>query len=360
MSKATLKIAPGLELPLDAVSQTFAILAMRGAGKSNTAVVMAEEMYANKLPFVVIDPIGNWWGLRVDGGGRGPGLDVPIFGAVGEARPLHKPEPDLPLEKTGGRFIADLVVNNRLSCVLDVSAFSEGEKTRFLIEFGTRLWQKNEDSLHLFLEEADDYIPQKPFREQAQLVHVFSKLVKQGRAKGLGMTMITQRAAVISKNVLTQTGTLMAMRNTSPQDRAAIQAWVDYHGQSREIIESLPTLKDGEGWIWSPQWLGIAERVQFRRRWTFDSASTPKAGKAEVRKHATLSALDLESLRLKMAATIEEAEASDPKLLRKKIADLESQLSKLAKTKQHPAPRPPKESKCRHCAKRISSGSRTS
>ncbi len=36
--------ARGFTLPLDAVTQTFGILAVRGAGKTNTAVVMAEEM----------------------------------------------------------------------------------------------------------------------------------------------------------------------------------------------------------------------------------------------------------------------------------------------------------------------------
>ena len=44
----------------DAVTQTFGILAVRGSGKSNTAAVMAEGMAKAKLPFVVIDPVGNW------------------------------------------------------------------------------------------------------------------------------------------------------------------------------------------------------------------------------------------------------------------------------------------------------------
>ena len=44
-----LHIAENLTLPLDAVTQTFGILAVRGAGKSNTAAVMAEQMFANHL-----------------------------------------------------------------------------------------------------------------------------------------------------------------------------------------------------------------------------------------------------------------------------------------------------------------------
>jgi len=39
------------------VTETFGILAVRGAGKSNAAATMAEEMFKATLPFVVIDPV---------------------------------------------------------------------------------------------------------------------------------------------------------------------------------------------------------------------------------------------------------------------------------------------------------------
>jgi len=42
----------GIYLPIEAVTQKFGILAVSGAGKSNLAAVMAEEMYRLKLPFV--------------------------------------------------------------------------------------------------------------------------------------------------------------------------------------------------------------------------------------------------------------------------------------------------------------------
>ena len=40
----TLRIAEDLRLPAEAITQTFGILSVRGAGKSNTAAVMASEM----------------------------------------------------------------------------------------------------------------------------------------------------------------------------------------------------------------------------------------------------------------------------------------------------------------------------
>ena len=45
----TIKLAPDLELSIDAVTQTFAILGKRGRGKTNTAVVLAEELIGRTI-----------------------------------------------------------------------------------------------------------------------------------------------------------------------------------------------------------------------------------------------------------------------------------------------------------------------
>lgn len=320
MKKGQLQVSDRVSLPPDAITQTFAVLAVRGAGKSNTAAAMAEEMYAAGLPFVVVDPVGSWTGLRSSADGKSPGLAVPIFGGRNG---------DVPLEKGAGALVADMIVADRLSCVLDVSEFSEGEKIHFLIDFAERLYRTNRDPLHLFLEEADDYIPQRPMREQARLLRAFENIVRRGRARGLGITMITQRSAAINKSVLTQIETLIVLRTTSPQDRKAIAGWVEYHGQAGELLESLPSLESGEAWIWSPSWLGIMERVRIRRRWTFDSGATPKNLKG-ARPPATLADVDLAAVKERMAATIERAKAEDPKELRKRIAELERELKKKA------------------------------
>jgi uncharacterized protein DUF87/helicase HerA-like protein len=316
----TLHLNAIFTLPLEAHTNTFGILAVRGAGKSNTAAVMAEEFFDAGLPFVVIDPVGSWWGLRSSGDGKGAGLAIPIFGG------RHG---DVPLERGGGELVADLVVEKRISCVLDLSEFaSEGDKKYFLLAFARRLYGKNTEPLHLFLEEADDYIPQRPMRDEAQLLRAWENIVRRGRSRGLGMTIITQRSASVNKSVLTQIETLLAMRTTSPQDRAAIEEWVKYHGQSREILTSLSSLANGEAWVWSPHFLNVCERVQIRMRRTFDSGATPKHS-AKPRPSAVMADIDLAAIAAQMKDTIERAEASDPKLLQRRIAELEQAKRKL-------------------------------
>lgn len=69
-----LHIGQDFDLPLEAVTQTFAILAKRGVGKTYTAKVLTEEMLKAGQQVVVIDPIGVWWGLRSSADGIAPGL----------------------------------------------------------------------------------------------------------------------------------------------------------------------------------------------------------------------------------------------------------------------------------------------
>lgn len=109
-----LVLSPELSLPLETATRRLAILAMSGAGKSNVAVVMAEQMFAAGIPWVAIDPKGDWWGVRSSKDGKHPGLPVTIFGG------LHG---DIPLEPTAGQLIADAIVDQRLTCILDISEF---------------------------------------------------------------------------------------------------------------------------------------------------------------------------------------------------------------------------------------------
>lgn len=319
MSAARLKIGDGINLPLDAVTQTFGILGKRGVGKTHAAGVLGEEMLEHGAQVVVIDPIGVWWGLRSNANGTGPGYPILVLG--GE-------HGDLPLEAAGGRMIADFVVGKTASVVLDLGLHGKGEQARFVTDFLERLFQKNRLPLHLILDEADAFAPQR-VRGMERCFGAVDSVVRRGRARGLGVTLVTQRSAAINKDVLTQIEILMAFRTIAPHDRAAVEAWVEVHGdeaQAREMIRSLATLKKGECWLWSPSWLEVLERVQIRRRRTFDSSATPEAGKI-LRAPKALAKVDVEALRDGLASLVEKAEQEDPKRLNAKIAQLGHDLA---------------------------------
>lgn len=317
-----LKLADDLSLPADAITQTFAILAKRRTGKTYTASVMAEEFVKAKLPFVALDPTGAWWGLRASADGKA-GYPVIIIG--GE-------HGDVPLEAAAGKIVADLVVEHPGYYVIDLSATqSNAEQDRFVADFAERLYRKKadrRDPLHLFIDEADSFAPQRPLPGQQRMLGSIEAIIRRGGIRGLGATLITQRPAVLNKNVLTQVEVLVVLQITAPQDRAAIDEWVKGNGtkeQRDELVNSLASLGKGDTWFWSPSWLDIFKRVHIRARETFNSSATPESGRAVVAPRR-LADVDLNALRTRMAATIEQAKATDPKLLQKRVTDLERLL----------------------------------
>lgn len=324
-----LRIAPEIWLPLDAATRRLAILAQSGAGKSNTAVRIAEEMHRVGIPWVAIDPKGDWWGMRSDYRGTGPGLPIPILGG------LHG---DIPLDPHGGRVVADLVVDQRVSLILDVSEFETREAMwRFLADFGSRLLQRKASErqpLHLFLDEADQYMPQTT-REGGSLprcLGVWVRVVTKGRQRGLGSTLISQRSATVHKDALYMAEAMLAMRTVGPRnrgDRPVVAGWFEEHAiDGKSIIDVLPTLLNGEALVASPVWLGITqpERILMYQRQTFDSGATPSMDDAGA-PVATLADIDLGALAERMQETIEIARANDPEVLRAEVSRLKRELA---------------------------------
>lgn len=315
-----IQIAKSLALPIDAVTETFAFLAKRGAGKSYAASVMVEGMLDLMLQVVVLDPMGIWYGLRTKKDGKSAGYQIPIIG--GE-------HGDIPLESTSGKMVADLVMADRLSVVLDVSLFTKGERKRFVADFAERLYRKNREAMHLVLEEADMFAPQKPQQGEQRMLGAIEDLVRRGRSRGIGLSLISQRSAVLNKDVLTQTECLVALRTTAPHDRRAIKDWIDAHADRDEqkvVLDSLPSLPTGTAWFWSPAWLEQLQKVKVNRKKTLDTGATPKAG-VKRKPQKAIAEVNLSQLTEKMSATIEKAKAEDPRLLQARIRELEKKVT---------------------------------
>lgn len=324
MTDRPIKISPDLALPLDVVTETLGLVGMRGVGKTHLLSVLCEELISAGAPVAILDPLGVLHGLRSSKDGKRPGLSVVVLG--GE-------HGDVPLESTAGRVIADWVVAERRPCVLDLSGFRKAEQRRFATDFGVRLYERNREPLHLVVDEADLFAPQRPRPDEAAMLGAFEDLVRRGRARGIGLSLATQRPAVLHKDVLTQVGALVALRVVGPQDRSAIEDWIRHHGTDEErktVLASLGSLPIGTAWFWSPGWLGILKRVRIRDRQTFDSSSTPKLG-AKRAAPQKLAPVDLEGLKARIAETIKRAEADDPRALRSRIAELERALEQATK-----------------------------
>jgi hypothetical protein len=183
----------------------------------------------------------------------------------------------------------------------------------------------------VIIDEAHKFVPQKvQGDDMAMLVHRIQMLVTEGRASGIGVTLIDQRAATVNKDVLTQIELMVVHRTVGPQDKKALDEWIRDNaeeGQAQVFKESLAKLGTGEAWFWSVGWLDIFKKVQVRMRETFDSSRTPRPGEKRITPK-NLAEVDLEKLKTELSETIEKAKADDPKELKKQIAELKRDLAK--------------------------------
>ena len=324
-----LKLSDSLTLPIDAVTQTFACIGRRGAGKTYLAGLLAEQMLDAGAQIIILEPVGNWWGLRLQADGKTKGKDIFVIGGS---------HGDVPIYAESGARIARLLVEKPISAIIDTSEFREGERKRFAADFAAEFFhlkKQQTSAVHLFIEEAQLFAPQfpRPSRgenfSEAEMLGAFERIIRLGRNYGIGATLITQRPQSVNKEVLNQTECLCVLQVNGRQERDALQRWVEEHSAAdRALVAELPGLHQGEGFVWSPSWLRIFKKMNFAKKTTFDSSATPKVGAKT--KAAKLSKVDVASLKADLEDVIARAERDDPKALHKRIAELERELKKKA------------------------------
>lgn len=324
---AKLHLAKGLELPLTAVTQTFAFMGKRNAGKTYAAGKLVEEMLEHDAQVVVIDPVGNWFGLRLAADGKKPGYSIPVLGGA---------HGDLALASEAGALVADLVVDTGTSVVLDVSHFRKAERQRFATDFAEQLFHRKKTTrspVHVVFEEAHLLVPQRVISGQERMLGAMEDLVKLGRNYGIGASLLDQRPQSVNKDVLNQTECLLAFQLIGALERKAIELWAEDRGIGKGEAQRLSELEVGQAVVWSPTWLRFFGVVKIGKKRTFDASATPElgAGAAPARRLATI---DLAALERAMGAIATETKASDPKVLRKRIAELERE----ARRRVAPAP----------------------
>lgn len=315
-------------LPVDAVTRTFGIFGMKDSGKTTTARVLVEGICKTGGHVIVFDPVGVWWGATR--AGSGPGIPGVVIG--GE-------HGDVPLEETGGKLIAELALARQYKLiVVDLQLLRKGAARRFLADCLEELYHRNRLPLSVVFEEADQTLPQNPRGMDPTLGRVLGAaedIVKLGRTRGLGSVLISQRFATVNKNVTEQIESLILLRLIGPKDRKAAKEWIESNGDpavTAKILDSMASLHQGEGWLYSPGWLRLLEKVRIRASRTLDSSATPTVEQMQAQDSATRAPVSLDTLRDQMAQTIERAKENDPKLLRKRIAELERRVSELSNT----------------------------
>lgn len=273
------ELSPAVKLPGDLGVQATYVGGIRKSGKTNTGVVIVEEVARIGQQCVIVDPTDVWWGVRASAKAVGETVPAIIIGG------RHG---DIPLvEKPGiGIDIANAVIDSGASVVVSVRHLPKKAQRRVVSDLLEQLYLRNATDnrpVLVVLDEASTFIPQNTQGESARCVGAVTDVVRKGRASGLGALLIDQRPASVNKDALTQVDCMVIHRLTSPQDRKAIREWVEEQADTEQlhrVTGSLASLDTGEAWVWSPQWAQVFERTKINHRRTFDSSETPRHGHA--------------------------------------------------------------------------------
>ena len=229
---------------IEYASQGNAILGIRNSGKSYTATFIAERLMDDNIPFIAFDPIGIWKYLKV--GVKGKGYPVVVAGDGG----------DLPLTPSGAVDIVRAAMKENVSLVIDLYSMSLSKADwRQIVEKCIRLLlyeNKSHGLRHIFIEEAAEFCPQRVPPEQGKVYAEIEKLARMGGNASLGYTLINQRAEEVNKAVLELCDCLFLHRQKGRHSLTALGKWLDIAdtSNSKEIINSLPSLEQGECWVW--------------------------------------------------------------------------------------------------------------
>lgn len=306
-------------IPSDALDDRLAFVGTSGSGKTYNAGGAVERLLATGARVVIVDPLDVWWGLRLTPDGKSASrYSLPIFGGA---------HGDLPLNEHAGKLIGETVATMAESCIVSLGGLpSKSAERRFMLAFLEAIYRHaSGNPVHLIFDESDLWAPQKS--SEPMLQSRMEEIVRRGRVRGFIPWLITQRPAVLSKDVLSQVDGLVAFKLTSSQDRDAIGNWVEGQAdkdQWRRIWASMPTLARGTGVVWLPS-RGILETSAFPAKTTFDSSRTPKRG--EKRNTATLKPVDLGKLKERLATVESETKANDPAALKAELAVLRKKLA---------------------------------
>lgn len=307
-------------IPAKALDQHIGILGKTGSGKTFAAKGIVEGLLERGRQACILDPTGAWYGLRLMADGTRKGFPIILLG--GERG-------DIPLSARSGEAVARLVTEQRASVVIDTSGLTVGEYTSFFIDFAGKLYTSIRSPLHLVIDEAHYFAPQGkvPDPDTGRMLHAANRLMSGGRSRGVRAMLITQRPAKLHKDSLSCVDTLIAMRVMAPQDRGAIEDWIDGAADpklGKQVLESLANMPRGEGWVWYPEGQFL-ERVTFPKIKTYDSSATPTGDGGS---KPTIGEINLDAVRSALADAVKEAEANDPKALKRRIAELERQIAK--------------------------------
>ncbi len=112
--------------------------------------------------------------------------------------------------------------------------------------FDYAIWSRNEAQRPILLvcEEAHRYIPADHGQAESAVGKILGRIAKEGRKYGVSLGLITQRPSDLAEGVLSQCGTILAMRLNNERDQAHVRSAMPEG--ARGFLDVIPALRNRE------------------------------------------------------------------------------------------------------------------
>jgi len=126
----------------------------------------------------------------------------------------------------------------------EVTATVVAVLSRLVFDFA--VWAREERTRPILLvcEEAHRYVPNEKNSDGSSVGKILSRIAKEGRKYGVSLGLITQRPSDLAEGVLSQCGTIIAMRLNNERDQAFVKAAMPEG--ARGFLDSIPALRNRE------------------------------------------------------------------------------------------------------------------
>lgn len=126
----------------------------------------------------------------------------------------------------------------------DITAVVVAVLSRMVFDYA--IWSRNEAQRPILLvcEEAHRYIPANQANVDSSVGNILSRIAKEGRKYGVSLGLITQRPSDLAEGVLSQCGTIIAMRLNNDRDQAHVRSAMPEG--ARGFLDVIPALRNRE------------------------------------------------------------------------------------------------------------------
>jgi uncharacterized protein len=124
--------------------------------------------------------------------------------------------------------------------------------------------------LMIVVDEAHRFLPEG---QETSAHRILSRVAKEGRKYGVGLMVVTQRPSEIDSTVLSQCGTMIALRTTNPSDRSRVAG--SFPDDLGGLVDLLPSLRTGEALLVGEA-MAVPSRVRVRLSNSPETGADPK------------------------------------------------------------------------------------